>query len=223
MAIRFILIVWLLTFNKAAFCQNIELFDGINYTLFYDNIGVGHYQSSYTAQTGHCIGVGLDGLSINGLPFRFTLQYDRYKGKIVASDGGLGGGYTTTANIDNSIISIGFFPLNFRVAKALNLNLGLMASRLISESFNGTQKGWMLGQPSWSSNLQDEYEEFSAKYAVGIQGRIAYDFVLTKSIRISPQYLYYFEFSKAFKQFPTSTKAMRHFLGFGVKYIPGFK
>jgi hypothetical protein len=218
MATRFILLVCFLTLNKAVFSQNIELFDGINYTRFYDNIDIGHYNSSYTAQTGHSIGIGLDGFDVKGLPWRFTLQYERYRGKIEASDGGLGGGYTTTALIDNSIISLGFFPINFQVFKALNLNLGLMASRLIKESFEGTQEGWALGQPSWSSDLQDEYEDFSAQYAAGAQGRIAYDFTLTKSIQISPQYSYYFEFSKAFKHFPKATKAMRHFLGFGFKF-----
>jgi hypothetical protein len=200
------------------FGQNIEIFSGLNKNTFHDyNKNKGHFSSSYDSDYGYSVGFGLDSIKNDWLTLRFTLQFDKYKGKLKASDGGLGGGYTTIANVQKSLISVGVFPINFRFFKRLDVNIGLVISRLIDESFYGTSSGWNMNQPNWSYNLHDKYNQYSSNTYFGFQGRIAYDFKLSKSIWISPQYLYYFGLSNEFVEFPEETKAMRHYLCIGLK------
>ena len=74
-----------------------------------------------------------------------------------------------------------------------------------------------MGQPNWSYDLQEKYDRFSASTYVGIQGRFAYDIKASKSTWISLQYLYYIGLSNEFIEFPTETKAMRHYFCIGIK------
>jgi len=200
------------------FGQKIELFGGASKNIFHDyHKSDAHYNSSYNSGLGYCAGIGIDSIKIDWLTLRFTLQFDQYKGKLDVSDGGLGGGYTTVANVDKSILSLGVFPINFRFFHRLDLNFGFELSGLIYESFNGTSSGWIMNQPNWSYNLQDKYDHYSSKVYFGLQGRIAYDFNLSKSIWISLQYMYYFGLSNEFVEFPNETKSMRHYLSIGLK------
>ena len=82
---------------------------------------------------------------------------------------------------------------------------------------NGTSKGSTINQPNWSYNLDDKYNKYSSLTYFGLQGRIAYDFNLSKSIVISPQYLYYFGISDEFIEFPKETKSIRHYFCVGIK------
>ena len=100
--------------------QNIEVFGGINYNKFHDyKNNQGHYSSTYKADKGFAVGIGVDSIVIDGFRLRFTLQFDKYRGKLEVSDGGLGGNYSTDAKIDKSVISLGFFPLNLKIKKKL--------------------------------------------------------------------------------------------------------
>ena len=207
----------LLYCTNISFCQTIELFGGANANVFYDhqNSG-GHYYSSHDAGVGFTTGLAVNGRKSNWFSLRFLLQYDLYGGKLNASDGGLGGGYTTKATIHKSTISAGVFPINFE-KNNVNLNFGVIISRLIHETYLGTNSGWLMGQPNWSYDLQEKYDRFSASTYVGIQGRFAYDIKASKSSWISLQYLYYIGLSNEFIEFPTTTKSMRHYFCIGVK------
>lgn len=218
MRLRIILAFIIFTNCLMLFSQKLELFGGASNNVFHDyNNGDGHYESSYNSGFGYCAGVGVDSIKIDWLTLRFTLQFDQYKGELTASDGGLGGGFTTIANINKSIISLGVFPINFRFFQRLDLNFGFLISTLINESYTGTSSGWAMDQPNWSYNLEDKYSQYSSKIYFGLQGRVAYDFKLAKSICISPQYLYYFGLSNEFVEFPKETKAMRHYFCVGLK------
>jgi hypothetical protein len=200
------------------FGQKIELFGGQNKNTFFNSAQTsGHFNSSYNSGSGFFAGIGVDSVKVDWMTMRFTLQLEKYGGKLEASDGGLGGGNSTHASIDKSIITLGLFPLNFRILKKIDLNLGLEISRLLDESFNGTIGGWMMGQPNWSENLQDKYSRFSSLSYFGIRGKISYDFLLTHSIIISPQFSYYYGLSGEFDEFPTETKSMRYSFGLGLK------
>jgi len=200
------------------FAQKIELFGGANRNIFHDYYETTpHYSSKYNSDYGFSAGFGLDSIKIDWLVLRFTLQFDKYKGKFEVSESGLGGGYTTFAKVDKSVLSLGIFPINFRFLDRIDLNLGLQISRLVNESFSGTSSGWTMNQPNWSYNIQDKYNKYSSTTYFGFQGRISYDFKISKSIWISPQYLYYFGLSNEFVEFPKNTKSMRHYFCIGIK------
>ncbi len=218
----FLLILIMVCVNNS-FCQKIELFGGANKNLFHDfNYSQGHFNSSYESDFGFTAGVALDSIKIDWQTVRLTLQFDKYGGKFFASDGGLSSGNSTSATIEKTVISLGAFPINFRIIKRIDLNFGLIISRLIDETCTGTISGWTTYQPNWSYNLQDKYNRYSSSIYFGLQGRIAYNFKISKSIRISPQYLYYFGLSKEFVEFPEVTKSMRHYICIGLKFRRNF-
>ncbi|NCA86904.1 MAG: hypothetical protein EOM83_15285 [Clostridia bacterium] len=210
----------LLNSSLVLFSQNIEVFGGLNQNTFFDfQKNEGHFHSSYNGDEGYAIGIGVDNIKVDKMTLRFTLTYDKYGGKIEASDGGLGGGYTTRAEIDKSILSLGFFPLNFRFFDRIDLNFGFEVSALVVDDFKGRSSGWMMGTPGWSYDLNEKYNRFSAKKYFGLRGRIAYDFYLTDKIAVSPQYSYYFGLSHEFDEFPEETKSKRHYLFIGIKRV----
>lgn len=200
------------------FGQNIEFYGGVNNNVFHDNLqDVGHFQSTYKSGSGYSFGIAIDNIKIDSTIFRFTLQFDKYKGSIDVSDGGLAGGVMTKAEIDKSIISLGLFPINLQILKRIDLNFGFEVSRLISESYKGTNSGWSMKQHSWSYNLQERYNRFSTLIYFGLCVRLAYDLHIKESIIISPQYLFYYGISNEFIEFPEGTKSMRNFLGIGIE------
>jgi hypothetical protein len=213
------LIIGLIFINHLTlFSQNIEVYGGLDKNTFFDfKQNNGHFYSSYNSGLGYAFGIGIDNLKMDWLTFRFTLNYDKYGGKIKASDGGLAGGYTTIAEIDKSILSLGIFPVNFRLFDRLDLNLGFEVAGLINENFKGTTSGWLMGEPDWSFELNDKYERFSAKTYFGLRGRIAYDVNLSDRLSVSPQYSYYFGLSPEFAEFPDATKSMKHYFCIGIK------
>ncbi len=212
------LIIGLILLNSlTVFSQNIELFGGLNRNSFFDYRQVGHFVSSYNSELGYSFGVGVDNIKLNQWALRFTLNYDKYGGKVTASDGGLGSTFRTIAEIDKSIVSLGVFPVNFKLFDRIDLNFGFEISGLINEKVKGSYSTWSKGQPYRELDLNDKYERFSSMLYFGLRGRIAYDFNLSDNLAISPQYSYYFGLSNEFVGFPEKTKSMRHYLGIGLQ------
>jgi hypothetical protein len=213
-----IIILLISFFSLTLYSQSIEIFGGPNKNIFHDySDGEGHFMSSYNPALGYNIGIGIDDIKIDWLKLRFTLCFDNYGGELEASDGGLGGGYTTNAEIDKSVLSLGLFPLNLKIIKRLDLNFGFEFSMLINETYTGTKSGWLMGEPGWSYNIEDEYDRYSALTNFGLKARIAYDINLAKSIIISPQYSFYYGLSNEFDEFPEQTVSMRHYIGIGIE------
>lgn len=147
----------LLLINLALFSQNLELVGGINTNRFFDfREGEGHFNSTYNSQLGYSFRFAIQDVKIETLKWRFTLGYEKYGGEINVKDGGRGGGYTTQAKIGKSVISIGIFPLNFKIIDRIDINVGFEIAGLISENVNGTRSGWTIYNPSYSHDLNDE-------------------------------------------------------------------
>lgn len=212
---------FLLTISTlSVFSQKIEAFVGPNYNIFHDKRSSNpHTSSLYDSKLGYTFGFGLDSINISWITFRFTVQFENYGGKIDVSEGGQGYSNRIVADINKSIFSAGIFPINFRILKKIKVNLGLIYSRLIYETFYGSISGWTMYSNNWSYDIHDKYEHFSATSTLGIQGRIAYDIQLSKSnsIFLTPQYLYYYGFSSEFREFPGSTKSIRQYFLLGIK------
>lgn len=202
----------------SVFSQNVELIGGMNKNKFFDyEKDEGHFNSSYDSQYGYSIQIAIENIRIDTLKWRFTLGYEKYGGSINVRDGGLGGGVTTNAEIEKSIISVGVFPLNFRIIDRIDINVGFEVGALINENIAGTTSGWSMGTNGYSYDLSDEHKRYNAKAYFGLRGRVAYDFKVSEKMAISPQYSYYFELTKEFDEFPEFSKSMRHFIGIGVQ------
>lgn len=201
------------------FSQDLQLFGGLNYNKFYEfpNRNEGHYRSSYNSAYGFTCGVSVDNIKYERLKHRFSLQFDVYSGHLVASDGGLGGGYTTEATIRKSVLSLGIFPLNAVIAKKIDLNFGVLLTALLSENTRGTISGWSMGNPNYDYNINERYNKYSSSLYAGLQGRIAYNLRLKNGLTLTPQYLYYFGLSHEFDEFPDRTKSQRHYICIGIK------
>jgi len=215
---KIIFSLFIFTNSLTLFGQNFEIFAGVNKNVFYDNDKhLTHFTSTYNSELGYTVGIGLDIMKFGPSIIRFTLEFDEYSGKLKASDGALGAGYNTAADIDKSVISIGMFPLNIQIIEKIDLNFGFELSRLVGESIKGTYTEWTMGQPKKIFDLQEKYNRFNSLYYFGLAGRISYDLFLTKSVVISPQYLFHYGLSKEFREFPEETKSLRHYFCIGIK------
>jgi len=196
--------------------QDIEVFGGLNTTFYHDNEDdSGHYRSSYNSGSGYSFGVAIDSIRFDKTRhIRLTLMYNKYSGGLTVSDGGLGGGYTTQADFEKQIISLGVYPLNLRDIKGFDINIGFEVSRLIQESINGIRKGWFAGE-NYSHILQDK--QYSSTSTIALCARLAYSFKLNESILILPQYGFYYGLKGEFQEFQKGTKSIRNFIGVGMK------
>ncbi|MDA3911193.1 MAG: hypothetical protein PF448_07545 [Bacteroidales bacterium] len=204
--------------SLTSYSQNIEIIGGLNKNSFFDfQQNEGYYSSSYDSDYGYAIRIGIENIQVDWLTLRFTLSYDKYGGELEASDGGMGGTYTTNAKIDKSVISFGVFPVNFKIIDRIDLNFGFEFTGLLNENFSGISSGWTIAEPNWSYELNEKYDSYSSKTYFGLRGRIAYDFYISDKLAISPQYSYYFGLSNEFDQFPEATKSMRHYFCIGLQ------
>lgn len=204
--------------SLTVFSQSIELIGGVNRNNFFTyQEETAHFSSSYTPGYGYTIQIAIENVKVDWITARFTLSVDKYGGELDATDGGLGGAWTTKAKIDKSIFSLGVFPFNFKIANRIDLNLGFEVSGLIHETFRGTKSGWQMGQSYWSYDLNDKYDRYSSNLYFGLNGRVAYDFNIYDKWAISPQYSYYYGLMDEFVEFPKKTRSMRHYFCIGLQ------
>jgi hypothetical protein len=212
------LTILFITLTMALSGQKLEAYAGLNLNQFYDyNNNGGNYIASFDSGLGPVIGIGIDSVRVDLLKFRFTIQYDRVAGKLDAYEGGHMYSHQTVAEIKKSMLSLGIFPLSFKVIKKIDLNFGVQLSLLLSESVNGTDSGWSQENGSYEYDLQDVYDRYSSIFSFGLTGRIAYDFKLPNSYYISPQYSFYYGLTNEFVDFPEETKSIRHYFCIGVE------
>ena len=196
--------------------QTLELLGGISNNHFFDyGSESGHYQSSYTDGIGYAIGLGYD-FPMDSFWVRLTLLYESYSGNVEASDGGLGGGTLTKADINKDVIALTFFPVNINIKKRIWINAGFEASVLTQERLKGTTQYWTLGQPTIIKDLNEVYSSFSSSFQIGIRLRFAYTILLSPSVMLTPQYSFYYGLTNEFKEFPEITKSYRHYLLIGI-------
>ena len=213
---KYILILIIFLSSFTLFSQSIAITGGLNYNSFFDFKQDGnYYSSSYSSDFGYSVGVELDDIKVRWLKLRLTFNYDKYGGKIAINEWSLGFDDDTNAEIDKSIISLGIFPLNFKIIDRININLGLEMAGLISEDIIGTQSYWENGQYVWIKDLSDTDERFCARAYFGLRGRIAYDIRISDNLVISPQYSYYLGLSNEFVT--TATKSIRHYFCIGLQ------
>lgn len=216
---RVLIILLICISSLTLYSQSIEVYGGVNRNLFYGqkDKNYSYFTADYQAGNGFTGGIGIDSLFINRFRIRFTLQFDRYNGSFEAeSNSGKAFYHRAAGEVEKSIVSLGFFPLNFTIKKKIDLNFGAEASAFLSESVTGTGFFEYLLEAPVSYDLATHYDKFSTRACYGLKGRIAYPLAFSKVILI-PQYSFYYGLSSEFKEFPQATKSMRHSICLGIK------
>ena len=199
------------------FSQNLSLSGGLIHNQFSDYEDQnGHYQSEYENGGGFALGATLDGVRFDSLKLRFSVGLEIYRGAFSASDGGLGSRNTTYADVDKALFTLGFYPINFRILKRIDLNIGLEFGTLLCEKVDGRSR-FSSGFEHSDLAIKDKYPRFNNQFALGAKAAISYDICINDNLTIFPQYAYYFGLLSEFSEFPTKTKSRRQYFSIGVK------
>lgn len=194
--------------------QNIDFMTGMNKSEFYNDS-----RSSNQGGWGCFLRMGIDGIKMQRLPLRFTIGFENYGGEASGWDGGLGGGGMVYVNFRKTIITLGAYPINFRIIDRIDLNFGFEHSRLLTESYSGEIYSSGYKHPlTFICYLEDRYDHYSEKTTSGLRGRIAYDHVLSDKWAVSAEYSYYLGLSPELDEFPESLRSRRHQAGIGLQY-----
>lgn len=218
MRVLFILLICISSLTL--YSQSIEVFGGANRNIFYGqkHKNYSYFTANYQTGDGFTAGIGIDSLHINRFRMRFALQFDQYNGSFNAeSNSGKAVYQRAMGEIVKSVVSLGFFPLNFTIKKKLDLNFGAEVSSLLNENISGTgfYESLVEGEPV-TYDLSYYYDRYSSRANYGLKGRIAYQLALSRILLI-PQYSFYYGLSSEFKEFPQATKSMRHSFCIGIK------
>ncbi|HET6558382.1 MAG TPA: hypothetical protein VFG54_13775 [Prolixibacteraceae bacterium] len=217
---RVLILLLICISSLSLYSQSIEVFGGANRNLFYGkkDANYSYFTANYQAGDGFTAGIGIDSLHINRFRMRFALQFDQYNGGFNAeSNSGKAVYQRAMGEIVKSVVSLGFFPLNFTIKKKLDLNFGAEVSSLLNENVSGTgfYESLVEGEPV-TYGLSDHYDRYSTRATYGLKSRMAYSLALSKILLI-PQYSFYYGLSSEFREFPEAAKSMRHSLCIGIK------
>ncbi|WP_373549873.1 hypothetical protein [Haliscomenobacter sp.] len=198
--------------------QNLSFFAGLNGTVLHDYHSFeGHYRSDYQSGLGYSLGIGLDRIKWFWRNIPFNFKFERYGAQLSAGDGGLGGGYSVDARVDKSILTLGIYPLNFRIKQNFKLSIGTEMAYLLAEQLQGKYGSWIGGQTPRETTLVEKYPHYSRKTYLGLGANLSYDWSISPSLVVAPYYTYYFGLSNEFREFPNITKAMRHTVGLALR------
>ena len=212
------LFLFILFINTNLPGQNLSFFAGINETVLNDYHSFeGHYRSSYHPGLGYSLGVSIDSIDWFWWNIPFNIKFERYGAQLYASGGGLGGGYWVDARVNKSILTLGIYPLSFRIKPNFKLSLGTEISYLLADQLQGKYSSWIGGQTPLAGALKEKYPRYSRKTYLGLGANLSYDWSISPSLVVAPYYTYYFGLSNEFREFPNITKAMRHTVGVALR------
>jgi hypothetical protein len=201
--------------------QSVGLYGGYSNNHLFDFGKDGHIESEYLINPSYTIGIGIENVKIDWLNMSFTVDYHTYEGVIQEKYSGLASGATTNVQFTRSSISVGIFPVNLYLFNHLELDFGVLFSRLIQEDFNGTKIGCSEnvdgGFDCSTIKLVEEYQSISARWVLGIQAKVGYDFHLSETLILAPFYSLNLGLSDEFSVAVMDTRFMKHNICLGIK------
>jgi len=194
--------------------QNIEVAGGLNKNDFYDygSPSTVHFLSRYYPGSGYFLAVSVDHI-IDSLPFKFTLKIDNYKGNLFTTDGSLGGGSSTTAEVDKLNIGLDAYPVNLNLSDWFEINVGISFSYLLHEKMKGHQSSWQINTTGHTISLDDN--SINTKFNFGLIARFTPKIAIGNRLSLLPQYLFYYELTDEFRN-EADSKSYRHYFGIGI-------
>jgi len=178
------IIVFIMLFsNVFAFAQQVEIVGGINYNMFYNRGGSSSFSTEYkyTNEIGYGLKVAFENAKINKFKWRVAIGYEKYGGEINAFEDGFGSGNRVEAEIDKSILSLTFYPLNATFFNRLDINLGVEVSNLIGGNYQGIHTiNSSFSSMTIVTDLKKRHASYNSKFNFGLRGRIAYSFNISE-------------------------------------------
>jgi len=217
-----LIILLFLFFRFDLASQSFEISGGANRNILYDlQKNEGHFSAKYFYRVGFDLGIAIDDVYIDTMPFRFTVKLINYKSSLFTTDGMLGGESTTKASINNYKIGFGLFPLNlFFLSRRLQINFGGELGVLIHDKIQGYKSSWSydtVGIYHQYISLDDGSIEINKKFSFGFSSRLAYEIKVKNDLSIVPQYSLYIGLNDEFKNIEAHPASFLQYLEIGIK------
>ncbi len=176
----------------------------------------GHTSALYQDGTGYRFNINIDNIGLDSIPIRISVHYENFTGGLTTSDGGMGGGSTTRAEIEKSSLGLSLFPINIRIFKELKLSVGGELSYLVGSEVTGSRKITSISAPGSYTNLHDNQTAFFKAFTFGVIGRVAYNFKIYQNYYLVPEYNYYLGLTREFEDTEIYTYSYRHLYMIGI-------
>jgi hypothetical protein len=196
--------------------QDIELAGGININKFYDFPKDDGISTHYKGDNSYTLAISCGDTLFNSFYSKFGLILDNYKGSIYTIGGALGGGSSTKADVNKTILSLNISPLNFRIDKDLRLNLGLSFNYLLKHKMIGYHTGQQLGYTGQYISLENNSDPYVNNFTFGLTGCIAYELKFKETWSLVPQYLINVGLKNEFRNLEANTKSLRQYFEIGI-------
>lgn len=184
-AVKLLLFLFTCISSMTLYSQPVEIFGGANKNVFYgkNDDSYSYFSADYHSGNGFTAGFALDSIRILRLKMRLSVQFDKYNGKFIAENNSGKAVYEKTiGEIDKSTVALGVFPLNIRIKKKVDLNIGAEVAGLIGENVSGTNHYAHIMYGDELKDLNALYDRFSSRVCYGLKGRIAYQLALSKKV-----------------------------------------
>lgn len=112
-------------------------------------------------------------------------------------------------------MDIGIYPINTNLFKNIELDVGLLYSRILSSGFDGSTSN--NGPLTTNVSNKVEHENLLRKNQIGLSARVAYKIKLTNNMYILPQYIYFLGFGGEFKDNRGGIYVQNHIVGIGIE------
>jgi hypothetical protein len=224
----FTLILFILFFHVIQ-AQNLEVFGGsLKNTVKICSNDTPWEESHQSSYEGYSIGIGINNLVPDSFPklrFRITARYDEYGNYIYAYSGGRWGYSKDEVIVQKRNISLGIYPVNFKVVKDLEIGIGIELGVLLNSKTVGYRNTYYNNgnpqTPSVSTSKNYEIENNSIHYKKiipGLVGRASYKIPLSSHFRLIPQAEYYHGLLKEYQDLVLETHSRRWSIKLGLEY-----
>ena len=200
--------------------QNIEFSAGANINRFYDlkeEQSNNSFTSDYSTGIGYSAIFSLNDVQSSSLNFRFTLKLEHYSGLIYNNDKRSFRTINTDVDIEKTNISLGIYPIHFKVLNKLLIDIGAELNFLINHKSSGSVTESINGIPMAAINLNANSLDVNKFFNFGVGSRFSYEISVSENWSINPQYLFFIGATDEFDEIlvEAATKSMRHGLLIG--------
>jgi len=178
------MMMFIINADRSAYGQRIELYGGGNISRLWFGESASS-DSYYHTSPGYTAGAGIANLRVARIPLRVTLQLEKNKSEFYQRSGGMGGGYTISAESERTLMTAGFYPLNFRFAKHLLIHLGIEYSYLITSKSEVIEHSYSMNATTPSKKRYNEVN-IDRNFGFGFAAEAAWHILLKEHLFIAP-------------------------------------
>lgn len=172
--------------------QRIDFFAGGNRNRYFTQED--YHDIKTNPENGFSFGLGIDSIVSGILHTRFVLQIDNYGGGMEIAQHHVSMSDEIKFNSRKTVLNLCYFPLNIRRDK-FDFSMGISYGILLKGKTTANEHGWNMTQNSYNLNFEEK-KGFNSENNLGFLIRTAYDFYLSKTLSVTPQYICYISFTE---------------------------